>query len=377
LGVARNPRRGELLYERRAFSAKQAEHSHRQISSETSNVKGATPRTAIFDYIKVFSFSSGAFAPSLLHIMTQSKSFVILAVLVLPRFFISAPHLDAANQELQSLRAKVDTANEKLNGVYQDLLSAFDKQIKNGRKLDRPFAELHKKALIEAERAWIRWRDSEAVFQARFTGAVGGSALEEDVDTTLLNMIAQRTELLQKCLGKLNSDSESAATESTISANKPAETAQNGEIVVSSDIRSGAAKFNGRIESANDAPKEALFQQYGNLASTAFQKHPELVSSLKKLNPNFDLDPDGFGQYASRIATFNGRTLLILQGCFPKNCKGAQHMVAFEPSSNLVYLLQPTDVGPNAEPSGKFNLYGNPDSSVRAAMFSAYRPYLE
>jgi hypothetical protein len=193
----------------------------------------------------------------------------------------------------------------------------------------------------------------------------------------LLKLISQRTELLQKDLDTLNSGSERSPTQITRPANKPAGTAQRIEAVSLSDIRSGAANFNGRIEWANDAPKQALFQQYGTLASTAFQKHPEIVSSLKKLNPNFDLDPDGFGQHASRVATFNGRTLLILQGCFPKNCRGAEHMVAFEPSTNLVYLIQPINDDPDTEPSGKFYLYGNPDSSVRAAMYSAYRPYLE
>jgi uncharacterized protein YecT (DUF1311 family) len=309
--------------------------------------------------------------------MKQSRLFVMLAAVTFSQFSINAPHLDAANQELQSLRAKLDDANEKLNGVYQNLLAAFNKQIKNGDELDRTFAEQHEKALTEAERAWVRWRDAEAVFQARFTGSVGGSALEEDVDTNLLEMISQRTELLQKDLDKLNSDSEPSPTQITSPANKPAATAQRIETVSSSDIRSGAANFKGRIEWAYEAPNEALFQQYGTLASTAFQKHPELVSSLKKLNPNFDLDPDGIGQYASRIATFNGRTLLILQGCFHGNCHGTQQMVGFEPSTNLVYLLQPANVGPDTVPSGKFNLYGKPDSSVRAAMYSAYLVYLD
>jgi hypothetical protein len=52
-------------------------------------------------------------------------------------------------------------------------------------------------------------------------------------------------------------------------------------------------------------------------------------------------------------------------------------MVGFEPSTNLIYLLQPTNVGPDTVPSRKFNLYGKPDSSVRAAMYSAYLVYLD
>jgi hypothetical protein len=157
-------------------------------------------------------------------------------------------------------------------------------------------------------------------------------------------------------------------------------TAQKVETVSLSDIQSGAANFNGRIQQAamvfdsdgnETPPKEPLFQQYGTRTFTAFQKHPELVSSLKKLNPKFD--PHGMGTSdLSSIAAFNGRTLLILKGCFPHNCGGTEQIVAFEPSTNLVYLLQPTNVGPTSTPSGKFNLYGNPDSSVRTAMYSAY-----
>ena len=166
-----------------------------------------------------------------------------------------------------------------------------------------------------------------------------------------------------------------------------AATAQKVETISVSDIRSGAANFNGRIQEAEEVfdssgneskipPKEALFQQYGIRTFTAFEKHPELVSSLKKLNPKFDPHQMGTSSLSS-IATFDGRTLLLLLGCFPHNCGGTQQIVAFEPSTRLVYLLQPTNVGPETSPSGKFHLYGNPDSSVRAAMYSAYLAYLD
>jgi Inhibitor of vertebrate lysozyme (Ivy) len=166
-----------------------------------------------------------------------------------------------------------------------------------------------------------------------------------------------------------------------------AATAQKVETINASDIRSGAANFNGRIQEAQEVfdsdgnesktpPKEPLFQQYGIRTFTAFEKHPELVSSLKKLNPKFNPHQMGTSSLSS-IATFDGRTLLILSGCFPHNCGGTQQIVAFEPSTRLVYLLQPTNVGPETTPSGKFYLYGNPDSSVRAAMYSAYLPDLD
>jgi hypothetical protein len=162
-------------------------------------------------------------------------------------------------------------------------------------------------------------------------------------------------------------------------------TAQKVETVSSSDIRSGAANFSGQIQQAQEVfesdgntlipPKEPLFQQYGIRTFTAFQKHPELVSSLKKLNPKFNPHQMGTSSLSS-IATFNGRTLLILSGCFPHNCGGTQQIVAFEPSTRLVYLLQPTNVGADTTPSGEFYLYGNPDSSVRAAMYAVYLPDL-
>src|SRR5438552_12595926 len=119
-----------------------------------------------------------------------------------------------------------------------------------------------------------------------------------------------------------------------------AATAQKVETISVSDIRSGAANFNGQIQQAPEVieypgttlipPKEALFQQYGTYTSETFEKHPELVSSLKKLNPKFDPNQMGTSVNSS-IATFNGRTLLILSGCFPHNCGGTGQMVAFEP----------------------------------------------
>jgi hypothetical protein len=138
-----------------------------------------------------------------------------------------------------------------------------------------------------------------------------------------------------------------------------------------SDIKSGAAKFDGHVISGEDAPKEALLKQYGTYAFETFKKHPELVGSLKKLKPKFD--PHTMATSSpSGIVKSEGRTLLILNGCFPHNCGGTEQIVAFEPATKRTYLLEPTNVGPDTEPSGKFNLYGNPDPFVRAAMCSAY-----
>src|ERR1051326_1593867 len=71
-----------------------------------------------------------------------------------------------------------------------------------------------------------------------------------------------------------------------------AETAPPRETITLSDIESGAAKFDGQIlEAPSDyekTPKEKLFQQYGTRTFTTFKKHPELVTALRKLNPDFD-----------------------------------------------------------------------------------------
>jgi hypothetical protein len=154
-----------------------------------------------------------------------------------------------------------------------------------------------------------------------------------------------------------------------------AQTAPKVETIAESAIKAGATSFKGSIQyaelSEDDAPKAPLFQKYGTRTFTTFKKHPQLVASLKKLNPKFD--PHTMESSSlSGIATFDGRTLLILSGCFPHNCGGTQQISAFEPATKRVYLLQPTNVGPDTEPSGKFHLYGEPDAALRAAMFNAY-----
>jgi len=54
------------------------------------------------------------------------------------------------------------------------------------------------KALKESERAWIKWRDDEAMLIARVGGAVGGSAMRVDVANAQLKLINQRIEVLSE-----------------------------------------------------------------------------------------------------------------------------------------------------------------------------------
>ena len=78
--------------------------------------------------------------------------------------------------------ATVEQANRELDAVYKQLMGKLDA---DGQK-----------ALKEAERSWIKWRDAEAVLIARVGGAVGGSDLRVDVLTAQAELINQRTEVL-------------------------------------------------------------------------------------------------------------------------------------------------------------------------------------
>jgi len=80
--------------------------------------------------------------------------------------------------------AAVDQANTKLDAVYKRLMSKLDA---DGQK-----------ALKEAERSWIKWRDDEAMLMARVGGAVGGSALRMDFANAQLKLINQRIEVLSE-----------------------------------------------------------------------------------------------------------------------------------------------------------------------------------
>lgn len=79
--------------------------------------------------------------------------------------------------------AIVEEANTRLDAVYKRLMSKLDT---DGQK-----------ALKEAERSWIKWRDDEALLMARVGGAVGGSSLRVDFLTAQAKLINQRTEVLK------------------------------------------------------------------------------------------------------------------------------------------------------------------------------------
>jgi uncharacterized protein YecT (DUF1311 family) len=87
--------------------------------------------------------------------------------------------------------AAVDQANAKLDAIYKKLMGKLDAE--------------GQKALKEAERSWIKWRDAEAMLMARAGGAVGGSAMRVDFANAQKKLIDQRTEVLSEYIGKVES----------------------------------------------------------------------------------------------------------------------------------------------------------------------------
>lgn len=78
--------------------------------------------------------------------------------------------------------AAVDQANKRLDTLYKQLMGKLDA---DGQK-----------ALKEAERSWIKWRDDEAMLMARVGGAIGGSAMRVDFANAQKKLIEQRMEVL-------------------------------------------------------------------------------------------------------------------------------------------------------------------------------------
>ena len=83
-------------------------------------------------------------------------------------------------------QAAVDQANKELDRVYDELMAKVDPE--------------EKTSLRDAQRAWIKWRDAEAMFIARHGGAVGGSALRVDVAEAQLKLINDRIAVLKAYL---------------------------------------------------------------------------------------------------------------------------------------------------------------------------------
>ena len=98
-------------------------------------------------------------------------------------------------------------------GTYRELAAAaiFSRAIANflgiGTRSGRLYADRKyfqhadgQKALKEAERSWIKWRDDEAMLIARVGGAVGGSGMRVDFANAQLKLINRRIEVLSEYL---------------------------------------------------------------------------------------------------------------------------------------------------------------------------------
>src|SRR5215210_3503029 len=94
-------------------------------------------------------------------------------------------------------QAAVDRANKELDHVYAQLMAKAGDPRNRAGYLD---AEREKTSLRDAQRAWIKWRDAEAMFMARHGGAVGGSALRVDVAEAQLKLINDRIAVLKAFL---------------------------------------------------------------------------------------------------------------------------------------------------------------------------------
>ena len=118
------------------------------------------------------------------------KSYLKLAAIVALLFLLgSIPVRDARGEDKfeppgAQEQAEVDKANKVLDGVYRDLMSKAEEAEK-------------KTSLRDAQRAWIKWRDAEAMYIARHGGSVGGSALRVDYAVAQLKLINERIAVLK------------------------------------------------------------------------------------------------------------------------------------------------------------------------------------
>jgi uncharacterized protein YecT (DUF1311 family) len=80
--------------------------------------------------------------------------------------------------------AAVDQANKRLDAIYKQLMGKLDA---DGQK-----------ALKDAERSWIKWRDDEAMLMARVGGAIGGSSMRVDFANAQKKLIDQRIQVLSE-----------------------------------------------------------------------------------------------------------------------------------------------------------------------------------
>ena len=110
---------------------------------------------------------------------------LILSVLPVPAGYGQDPSRTRPGTEETAI---VEQANTQLAAVYKQLMNKLDAE--------------GKKSLQEAQRSWIKWRDTEALLVGRVGGAVGGSALRVDFLNAQAALIRERTQILKGYLQK-------------------------------------------------------------------------------------------------------------------------------------------------------------------------------
>src|SRR5499427_4594102 len=114
-------------------------------------------------------------------------------------FFLSTPLVAAADREMTQ---EYSTCLEKSNGVTIEMINCIlaetirqDARLnENYKRLISKLATARKKALVEAQRAWIRFRDANCGFYA---DPEGGSAARVTAHECLLNATVDRAKELR------------------------------------------------------------------------------------------------------------------------------------------------------------------------------------
>lgn len=128
------------------------------------------------------------------------KRYLKIAAVVALLFTLGFLPARSARAEEKSKRpgvkeqAEVDKANKVLDDVYRDLTSKAENSADRSGSLD---ADREKTSLREPQRAWIKWRDAEAMYIARHGGAVGGGALRMDYLDAQLKLINDHIAVLK------------------------------------------------------------------------------------------------------------------------------------------------------------------------------------
>jgi uncharacterized protein YecT (DUF1311 family) len=130
--------------------------------------------------------------------MTGTGSWGLKAIVIEATFFLSTLPIAAADREMTQ---EYSTCLEQSNGVSAEMINCIlaetvrqDARLnKNYKNLLSKLAAERKSALIEAQRAWIKFRDTNCGFYA---DPEGGSAARMAANECILNATAQRaTEL--------------------------------------------------------------------------------------------------------------------------------------------------------------------------------------